>query len=193
MRVIGITGGIGSGKSTVSKILSGFGAKVIEADEIAKGIMVKGEKAFSEVVDYFGDQILDLSGQIDRKKLASIVFVDKDKLNALNQITHKYVSVNILKLIDKYKDEKTVVVDAAIPIKKGFIDVSDEIWVVTANKELRIKRVMKRSGLTYSEVLERINSQLEDDYYLSISDIIIYNDGTYEELENKVINIYNRW
>lgn len=190
MRVIGVTGGIGSGKSTASKILSHLGAKVIEADKISKDIMKKGYKVFDEVVAYFGNDILDENGELLRRKLADIAFKNNEKLKALNSITHKYISEEIKNKIKTYKKEDTIVIDAAIPLKDGFIDVSDEIWFITADKDIRIKRVMERNNLTYSKVMDIIKNQLDDDYYISISDIIIDNNGSYEELKEKIKSTY---
>ncbi|HPU41404.1 dephospho-CoA kinase [Acetivibrio clariflavus] len=186
MRIIGVTGGIGSGKSTVSKILASFGAQVIDADVLARQIVQKGQKALEEIVNYFGEAVLDSEGNLDRKKLSGIVFKDKKKLEALNRITHNYIAEKIIEEIKKIKEDETVVVDAPIPIEHGFIDVVDEIWTVIADKEVRIKRVMERSGLTYNEVEDRINSQLSDEFYLSISDRVIVNNGSIEELRLQV-------
>ena len=91
MRIIGVTGGIGAGKSTVSKMFSQLGADIVDADEIARAVTKKEGRAFSEIISFFGKEILSESGEIDRKKLAGIVFSDKEKLVALNEITHKYV------------------------------------------------------------------------------------------------------
>ncbi|MDQ2085271.1 dephospho-CoA kinase [Herbivorax sp. ANBcel31] len=194
MRVIGITGGIGSGKSTASSILSRLGVKIIEADKISRYIMKKGYRAFDEVVDYFGDEILDKQGEIVRKRLADIVFKNEKKLEVLNNITHKYISKEIVKKIKKCDIEDSVVVDAAIPLKNGFLDVSDEIWFITADIDIRIERVIERSNLTYGKVIDIIKMQPDDDYYYFISDITIYNNGNYNELEEKVKNAFKqRW
>ena len=190
MRIIGVTGGIGSGKSTVSKILASFGAQVIDADMLARQIVEKGQKALEEIVNYFGDTILDSEGNLDRKKLSGIVFKDKEKLEILNRITHSYVAEEIIKRIKSLDEKEIAVVDAPIPIEHGFIDVVDEVWVVIADKEVRIKRVMDRSGLTYNEVEDRINSQLSDEFYRNISDIVIVNNGSIEELRKQVEKYY---
>ncbi|NLI58429.1 MAG: dephospho-CoA kinase [Clostridium sp.] len=192
MKVIGVTGGIGSGKTTVSNILSSLGAKVIEADKISRDIMRKGHRVFDEIVDYFGEDILDEKGELVRRKIADIAFNSEEKLKALNDITHKYISIEIKNEIKKCNNEDTVVVDAAIPLENGFIDVSDEIWFVTADRDIRIDRVMKRNNLTYSKVMDIIKIQPDDDYYISISDIIIYNNGDYKELEEKVKKVYKK-
>ena len=190
MRIIGVTGGIGSGKSTVSKILASFGAQIIDADRLAKEIVNKGEKALDEIVDSFGASVLDSEGNLDRKKLSDIVFKDKHKLENLNKITHSHVAQKIIEKINSLNDNEVAVVDAPIPIKHGFLDVVNEIWAVTADKEVRIKRVMERSGLTYNEVEDRINSQLSDDFYKSISETVIINNGSVEELRQQVVKYY---
>ncbi|HOM03594.1 MAG TPA: dephospho-CoA kinase [Acetivibrio sp.] len=193
MRTIGVTGGIGSGKSTVSKILAELGAEVIDADVIARDITRKGHKAYWEILDLFGRKILLSDGEIDRKKLAKEVFNDKAKLEVLNSITHKHVAQIIKERHEILKKlGKTVVIDAPIPIKDGFLDIADEVWVVVADRENRVKRVMKRSGLSYEQVIERINAQLSDEYYCSLADVIIKNDGTYEELRRMVEETYKK-
>lgn len=193
MRIIGITGTIGSGKSTVSKILEKLGAKVIDADAIARDVVRKGEKALSEIVEFFGSEVLDTDGELNRKKMAGIVFGNTEKLQVLNNIVHKYVKERMTKCIEEAGNAgniDTVVIDVPIPIKDGFIDIADVIWVVTADIETRIDRVMKRNGLTREEVLKRINSQMSEEEYLKLADKIVYNNGDLEELEKQVIEYF---
>ncbi|OPZ89728.1 MAG: Dephospho-CoA kinase [Firmicutes bacterium ADurb.Bin419] len=190
MRIIGVTGGIGSGKSTVSKILASFGAHVIDADMLARQIVEKGQKALAEIVDAFGTSVLDAEGNLDRKKLSHIVFKDKQKLKLLNGLTHSHVAQNIIDRINGLDESETAVVDAPIPIEHGFLDVVHEVWSVIADKEVRIKRVMERSALTYNEVEQRINFQLSDEFYKSISDIVIVNNESLEELRAQVAKYY---
>jgi len=151
LRTIGVTGGIGSGKS-----------KIIDADVIARDVILKGHEAYQEIVDYFGSQILLPDGEIDRKK------------------THKHVAQIIIERHEILKKRKTIVIDAPIPIKHGFLDIVDEVWVVVADRETRIKRVMKRSGFSYEQV------------YCSLADVIIENGGTCEELRRIVEAHYNK-
>lgn len=194
MKTIGVTGGIGSGKSTVSKILSDMGAAVIDADAIYRSITEKGHEVYREIVNYFGDEILDNNGELDRKRLAAIVFQDEEELNTLNSITHKHIARIIIEKLNELKNgEKNVVIDAAIPIEHGFLDVADQVWVVLADKENRIKRVMKRNGLTREQVLERMKAQPDDDYYCSIADVIILNDGSFEDLKTEVEENHRRF
>ncbi|NLV35931.1 MAG: dephospho-CoA kinase [Clostridiaceae bacterium] len=193
MKIIGVTGGIGSGKSTVSRTLRDLGAAVIDADVLAKNITGTGGRAFNELVEYFGKDILDDDGELDRSKLASIAFGDKVKLHALNSITHKYIADKIHETVQALSDSDKwdiIVIDAPLPIEKGFMDLADEVWVVTAKRETRIKRVMDRSGFTYEAVSERIDSQLRDEEYLRIADEVVENNGTVEELEQAVVKLF---
>lgn len=193
MRIIGVTGGIGSGKSTVSRILCNIGARIIDADVVSKKVVSKGEKALGEIVAYFGPDILDPNGELDRKKLAGVVFTDSEKLAQLNSITHKYIAQEILEQIEREKAEKkydTLVIDAALPFEHGFIDTVEEVWVVTADKETRIRRVMERSGLTYEEALDRINSQMSEYEYARIADHVIENNTDIIDLEKAVVKLY---
>ena len=193
MKVIGVTGGIGSGKSTVSRILKDLGAKIVDADKIARKILVKGGKPLEDVVNYFGKEILDSDGELNRKKLADIVFNKSEKLTVLNKITHGYIAEEIIKAVSSYKADNAadiIVIDAPIPIEHGFIDQSDEIWVVTANREVRISRIMERNGLSREDAEKRIDLQQSDEAYLSIADEIIVNEGSIEELENTVAKLF---
>lgn len=192
MRIIGVTGGIGSGKSTVSMILAALGAHIIDADKLAKEIVEKGQQALTEIVSAFGTVVLDEEGNLDRKKLSHIVFKDKQKLELLNGITHNHVAQRIIEKLDSIGECCTVVIDAPIPIEHGFLDVVHEVWAVVADREVRIKRVMDRSGLTYNEVEDRINLQLSDELYRNISDIVIVNNGSMEELREQVEKYYYR-
>ena len=189
MRIVGVTGGIGSGKSTVSKILADLGAEIIDADLIARDIVKKGKKAWKEIIEAFGESVLDTSMEIDRAKLGNIVFNDKNKLESLNSITHKYIREEIIQRIENIaakESNELVIVDAPIPFGWGFTDLVDEVWVVTADLETRIQRVMSRSGLTYAQVVDRINSQKPEKEYLDIADKVLHNDCSIDELAREI-------
>ncbi len=193
MKIIGVTGGIGSGKSTVSRTLRDLGAAVVDADILAKNVTAGGKEALNELVNYFGQDIIKESGELDRVKLASIAFGDKVKLHALNSITHKHIVERIrdtIKVLESTTKWDFIVIDAPIPLEKGFLDLADEVWVVIADRETRIKRVMDRSGFSYEAVIDRINAQMSDDEYLRIADEVFYNNGTVEELEQAVVKLF---
>jgi dephospho-CoA kinase len=193
LKIIGVTGGIGSGKSTVSRILRDLGAKIISADKIARDIVYKGEKALLEIVEHFGDEILTGNGELDRKKLGTIVFGDNEKLEILNSITHKYIAEKIVNIAEQFKTENKsgiLVIEAPIPVEHGFIDIVDQVWVVTADIEVRVKRIIERDGITREEALNRINSQKKESEYLDIADEVLVNNGEIEELEKEVARLF---
>lgn len=186
--IIGITGGIGSGKSTVAHALEKYGARLILADDMAKEIMKPGMLAYQQIVSAFGTRILDQDGGINRKRLAKIVFDNNHKLNILNRITHGIVAKKIKnKLIELRKENtKLVAVEAVVPIQNGFLDLVDTVWLVVAPEDIRIERIISRNGTTKTEAKQRIHSQMPDDVYKSIADKVIYNSGSVAELEAKV-------
>lgn len=193
MKIIGVTGGIGSGKSAVARTLRDLGAVMIDADSIARAVTAKGGKALEELAGYFGSGILDENGDLNRKELADLVFKDPVRRHALEAITHKHIITKILDGVENIKNSgktEVVVIDAPIPLEHGFLDVADEVWVVTAEKETRISRTMERSGYSYEEALDRINSQMKDEEYLQVSDDVIQNDGSMDELEKTVVKLF---
>lgn len=191
MFTVGITGGIGSGKSTVTRILEKYGAKLIIADDLAKEIVQRGMPAYERIISEFGTGILDREGNIDRKKLGDIVFADKSRLSVLNRITHGIVAERIRLRLEQFRSEnsKLAVVEAIVPVKHGFLDLVDSVWVVLAPETIRIERIVRRNGTTCFDAKRRVRSQMSDEEYKSIADKVIYNDGTLEELEAKVWDI----
>ncbi len=192
LRIVGITGGIGSGKTSVSRILRDLNAAVVDYDAVARVITLKGGRALGELSAYFGDSIMDSNGELDRKKLAGIVFNDKVKLHALDSITHKYITKKVVENIENIKaagKNDIIVLDSPIPVENGFLDLVDEVWVVTANRDIRIKRIMDRNGMTQDEAVARMNSQKKDEDYIRIADNVIQNNGSLEELEKAVVKL----
>lgn len=194
--VIGLTGGIASGKSTVTALLKEKGAVIIDADKIAREIMSKGEPAWFEVLNYFGDEILnDDRSDIDRKKLASIVFSDKAKLEALNNITHPKIIEEIKKQVEEYKKagKKIIVIDAALLIEAGLDKIVDEVWVVAANEDIQLQRLMAREkDITKDEAVKRIKSQMPLAEKLKFADRVIDNNSSIEETKNQVDKIWTK-
>jgi dephospho-CoA kinase len=191
--VLGVTGGIGCGKSTVCKILRDLGAAIIDADVISRQIVMPGENALNELIITFGTDIVDEIGQLKRKRLAEIVFEDKDKLQKLNCIMHSHVATIIQARVKELalQKNKIIVIDAPLPIRTGFLDLCDQVWTVSAQMELRIDRIIKRSGMTYDEAVSRIKAQISEKEYISIANTVIYNNGDYVQLEEEVKNKFN--
>ena len=186
MFVLGITGGIGSGKSTVSGILREKGLPVLDADEISRNVTEPGGKAIPAIAETFGARAVNASGVMNRKAVSSIVFSDKKKLDELSSIIHQYVFEEMEERVQKEKEKgtKCVVLDVPIPVKR-FTDMCDQIWVVTCDEEVRLARLSKR-GLDKEEAKRRIDMQMSDDEYCALGDFVIDNSWDMESLNDKV-------
>ena len=191
--VIGLTGGIASGKSTVSAKLKDLGAYIIDVDVLARDVVSKGEIAYNRIVQSFGPDILLKTGEINRKKLGNIVFSDKKKLALLNSITDPEIISRVKDKIAELKaaGEKVIVVDAAILIEMGLYKYVDSVWVVVVDRETQIKRLMKRDKFDYEDSENRINSQFTNEVRKKYADVIIDNNRPFEEVERKIEELWN--
>jgi len=181
--IIGLTGGSGCGKSVFASAGKELGFKHIDTDEIAHNIILKDKPAHLKIINEFGNLILDSFNEIDRKKLAEIVFNDNAKLNTLNKIMHPIIAEEIKSQINDYS-----IIDAPVLYKTPYIKDMCNITVAVLNKkERRIEFVCKRDNISKEQAIIRINNQPKDEFYLDYADIIINNDGTEEELYNKSI------
>lgn len=193
MKIIGVTGGIGAGKSTVSAILKEMGAEVIDADYLARKVTEPGEPAWKEIVDDFGKEILLPDGTLDRKKLAGIVFKSENKRRRLEAIIHSRVIQEMKERVSSLKAagyNGAVVLDVPIPVREGFLDAADTIWVVVCPDEERIRRVMARSRMERADAVNRIRSQLSQEEYIRLADVVIENHGDFESLRKKVSGLF---
>ncbi len=193
MKVIGLTGGTGSGKSIVSAFLEQNGAYIIDADEIAHGIIERGKPAYEELTNYFGGAILDQDRNILRKKLGSIVFTNKEKLDFLNRCTHKYISQEIDRQISERKKKQRdtcIVLDAPLLLEAKLENRCNEIWVVFAEEEVRARRIMERDNITYQEAKNRIGCQKNWDFYRQKANLILDNSKDLQHLKRQLEAIF---
>ncbi|NLU10100.1 MAG: dephospho-CoA kinase [Tepidanaerobacter acetatoxydans] len=194
MTVVGLTGGIASGKSTVSSLLKDKGAAIIDADEIAKEIMSKGKPVWVNVVNHFGEQILnDDKSDIDRKKLADIVFSDRVKLEALNSLTHPEILKEIKKQLENYKKagRKVIVIDAALLLESGLDTFVDEVWLVVVDEKTQLERlVMREKDMDFAQALNRIKSQMPLKEKLKYANRVIDNNSSIEETREQIDEIW---
>lgn len=190
MFVIGITGGIGCGKSEVAKICRDYGLNVIDADEISRNVTACHGAAIQEIEDAFGKKIITEDGSLNRKTMSDLVFKNKKSLDLLSAIVHKYVIEEIRNQVEQYKINKykTIALDVPIPVKNGFLDLCDQVWVVWADDELRISRLNQR-GMTTKDATRRILSQMTKEQYESIADKIILNNDSLEILHRNVTEL----
>ena len=186
--VIGVTGGTGCGKSTVSSILKELGAKIIDADIVSREIVKKGQPALAEIKETFGGGVILADGSLDRKKLGAIVFADKKKLDILNKITHKYIIEEITKAELSFKDG-IFIIDAALLFQTGLDKLCNKTISVVSGEDVRMKRLNERDGLTLNEAKNRISSQENEIYYKNHSDYVIENNGTIDELKSETERI----
>lgn len=187
MKIIGLTGSIGSGKSSVSNIFTKKNIPIIDADKIAREILER-DNALKEIVDCFGTEMLNIDKSLDRKKLGNIVFSNSNKLKKLNSITHPKIEKNIKQKIDYYRqiDEKIVIVDAPLLIEANLTYIVNLILLVVCNEDIQIKRLISRDNISKNEALLRIKAQMSVEEKKKYADYIIDNSYTLRELEYKV-------
>ena len=197
MFVIGLTGGIGTGKSEVSRLLGTLGAEVIEADKVGHEAYEPGTPGWREVVEAFGDGVVDADGRIDRKKLGGIVFDDEQAREKLNSIVHPIVRQLLEGRIAKLEREGTRVAVIEVPLlieaikrQVKWTRMLDEIWVVTAPEEKAVTRVQARSGLDETAIRARIRSQATERERIEHADAVIDNSGSLEGLRREVTNLW---
>jgi dephospho-CoA kinase len=188
MKVIGLTGGIGSGKSTVARYLEGLGAVVIDLDKVGHEVLKSGSRAFKRVVGEFGEKILNARGEIDRARLGKLVFKDHKALGRLNRIVHPAIDEIIDKRIEEYRRRgvKVVVLEAAAMLEAGKAAQADEIWVTSAPEATVLRRLSKRSGYSEEEAKARIRSQLTNAERIKQADVVIDTDGSLDEVKARV-------
>ena len=187
MFVLGVTGGIGCGKSSVCSILRDRGIRVLDADEISKDVTLTDGIAVPAIAEAFGTKAIDKNGAMNRKYISSIVFNDNSKLDLLSSIIHKYVYEYIESelLKEREKGTKCVVLDVPIPVKNGFVSNCNQIWVVTCDDNVRLERLIARN-MTREEATRRMAVQMSNDEYISIGDYVIDNSSDLNHLYEQV-------
>jgi dephospho-CoA kinase len=192
MIVAGLTGGIGSGKSTFAKLLAEQGAEIIDADELGRDALRPGNSGWHDVIDTFGDKLLvPGTSDIDRATLASIVFSNPTKLAALNAIVHPLIMSGIADTLEALSGtDMVVVIDAALLIETGLADGVDVVIVVVATEDVRGERLKAQRGMTEADIEARIAAQLPLPRLLEKADIVVQNNGSLEELRREAERTY---
>ena len=195
MLKVGLTGGIGSGKSTASRYFESLGAFVLDADEEAKKLITSNETVQHELISEFGTDIIDGTGRMNKNKLSRVAFQDEDHQQRLNSVVHPY----IFNLIDKefnrvFNDKKhgVFIVDAALIYETGFDAHLDYVIVVTAHLKNRMERALGRETLSREEILKRVGFQWPEEEKVNMADFVVHNDGTEVELQKNIESLIKK-
>jgi dephospho-CoA kinase len=188
MLLIGLTGNIGSGKSTVAQMLSERGATIIDADVLARRAVELGTRAYSKIVERWGGAVLSADRHLDRTALRRIVFADQEQLEELNAIVHPEVERLRVRLVDqaRKRDDRLVVCDIPLLFERHMTDRFDRIVLVDSHRAIRLERLMRDRGLTETEAMEMIAAQMPAELKRARADFVIDNDGTMSQLERRV-------
>lgn len=192
MLVIGLTGGIGCGKTTVASILRDLGARVVDADEVAREVLAPGSPVLAQVAARFGREILCEDGSLDRQRLADIVFRDRQALADLDAITHPPIIALIRQRIWEARGEgvRVLVIDAPLLLEAGMAGMVDEVWVVACTLEQQIERLCQRTGMSPPEAEERLRAQMPLDEKARLAHRIIPNDGALTDLRARLEELW---
>ena len=194
MKVIGLTGGIGSGKSTVAGFLAELAAVILNADEVGHKALKPDTEIWRQVVAALGSQILTPDGNIDRKKLGNIAFSDPESLSRLNQIMHPRMYDMVKAQLEEYRRQGVgiVVLEAPLLLEASWAPLVDEVWVTTAPEATVLKRLEERTGLSQAESLARLRSQLSSEERGRQADVVINTDCDLDELRSKVKGLWQK-
>lgn len=186
MLILGLTGNIGCGKSSLSNIFKEHNIDVIDADTVSREIF-EDKNLLNSIFEYFGKDIKNIDGSLNRKALGNIVFNNDEKLIALNKLTHPKIRENIILKIKQIRlqHKNMVIIDGALLIEGNYLDVINKLLVVTCNEKTQIERVIRRDNCSKADALKRINSQMSQNEKIKYADYLIDNSGTIEELREK--------
>jgi len=193
--LVGLTGGIGSGKSLAAKFFAEKGAHIIDSDQLSRELVCPGHPALKEIVDVFGEFILDPSGNLDREALAKIIFEDTEKKSALEAILHPKVIVREQEIylnISASNPSAIVIVDAALLIESGNYMNVDKVIVVQSREEQQVQRILSRGSQSYDQAISRIKNQMSFEEKSKYADYILDNQSQVEDLREKVQEIYDK-
>ena len=191
MKIIGITGNSGSGKSTVCEIIKeNYNAKIIDADKVAKSLTTPDTEYFKDIINTFGKSILDENKRLNRKKLADIVFNSKEKKLLLDKLTFKYVVEEIKREIKNVQNCDYILLDVPLLFESNLDEICDLTIGVIASEDVKIKRIMQRDNISLEKAKSRLNSQPKEEFYIKNCDYIINNKEKLNEIINQINKIF---
>jgi len=194
MLVVGLTGNIGSGKSSVARFLKEMGARVIDTDQVARDVVAPGTPGLQQIIEHFGTGVLNADGTLDRPQMAQIVFSNPDALKGLTSIVHPAIRAKVLKYITDYKnnhDAPLLAIEAPLLIESGMHRIVDQVWLVTVDAQTQIQRVINRDAATAEQVASRLAAQMPQEDKLPYARKVIDNSGTPEATLQQVRQIWS--
>lgn len=193
--LIGLTGGIASGKSTVSALLVKYGALLVDADQVAREVVERGQPALLQIVSQFGEHMLHEDGSLNRQALGAVVFADADKRKQLEEITHPAIRAKMQQQIELYKQQQPhalIVADIPLLYETGQTHLYEGVAVVYVPASVQIERLMKRNGLSEAEATKRVQLQMDIEEKKRLADWVIDNSSTLQHTEQQVIDLIQR-
>jgi len=191
--VVGLTGGVGTGKSLVTGVLARLGAAVVDADVVAREVTVKGSPVLDDIEKEFGPGVINPDGTLDRRELARLVFPDPERVKRLNAITHPEIIKRMWARVEDLKnsgDNPIIIINAALLIEAGLHRDVDRVVVVHAAREVQLERIVRRDSISEAEAEERVSSQMPIEEKMAVADYLIDNNGTVAEAEKKAGALY---
>lgn len=195
MKIVGLTGSIATGKSTVAEMLEELGASIIDADAIARAVVEPGQPGLKKIIEAFGEEVLLPDGSLDRDKLGEIIFNDEDKRKQLNNITHPMISERMMKLVaeERKKGAKVCVMDIPLLFEGGGkYSWLKPVLLAHSDEKAQLERLMERNSYSMEEAKSRISSQMNIDEKVKLADFVIYNSGTIEETREQVKAVWGK-
>lgn len=193
MLKIGLTGGIGSGKSSAAEIFSSLGITVIDADQIAHQLTQFDSNCLNEIKQQFGEEFITSNGELDRKKMAQSIFSETSKKNSLEKILHPKIKQRMLQAIEEIRDAKYIVLEIPLLFECDFIDLVDRIAVIDAEDETRMKRIQQRDGRSKEQIWDIMNQQVDQEHRLLGADDIIDNNGNLVDLHDAITQLHQQY
>ncbi len=192
MIVIGLTGNIGTGKSTVRTILEELGATTIDADKLGHELLYESKTIYDELIKEFGKTILDKNNRIDRKKLSDVAFISKDAQSRLNRIMHSAIDMEVRKRIEQYRNrgDKVVVLEAALLFEAKKDPPIDITWITVAPRKVILNRLKARQDMSEEEILARLEKQMPPEEKIKYADVVIDTNCSMEELREKIFSLW---
>jgi len=193
--IIGLTGSIASGKSTIAKMLADYGLPIVDADLVARQVVEPGSETLAKIAEAFGSDVIKEDGTMDREKVGAIIFHDPEQRTVLNGIIHPAIREEMLRQRDEHlaNGAEVVVMDIPLLFESKLLHFGEKILVVAVSEDVQLERLMKRNGLDEVDAVARIKSQLPMQVKIDGADAVIYNDGTIEESEQQLKKILASW